>query len=216
MAQPGRALRSGRRGRRFESSHPDQEFPYQSRVFQVSTREDLPQTFAYNREKQLKLYLAELKAGSYQPKLSRTDDGFAIRVHEAGHRPQCLYALSEKEAIDIKQRMELERRNGLFVDYAKGRSVTFADLLARYLRAVSPRRKGFEVEGYIINALLSDAGLARVDMAQAYADHKNPHPNLEGKTFRKPSGRKMRVSSPAVTCFVFHSQALRGYSARRY
>jgi hypothetical protein len=37
VAQPGRALRSGRRGRWFESSHPDQEFPYKSRVFQVST-----------------------------------------------------------------------------------------------------------------------------------------------------------------------------------
>ena len=26
VAQPGRALRSGRRGRRFESSHPDHDF----------------------------------------------------------------------------------------------------------------------------------------------------------------------------------------------
>lgn len=170
-------------------------------IVTVQNREDLTQTFAYNREKQLKLYLAELKAGGYKPKLGRTDDSFAIRVREAGHRPQCLYALSEKEAIDIKQRLELERRNGLFVDYAKGRSVTFADLLARYLREVSPRHKGFEVEGYIINALLSDAGLPRVDIAQAYADHKNPHPSLEGKTFRKPSGRKMRVPSPA-SCFI--------------
>ncbi|KAB8060007.1 integrase [Janthinobacterium sp. FT14W] len=170
-------------------------------IVTVQTREDLTQTFACNREKQLKLYLAELKAGSYQPKLGRTDDSFAIRVREAVQRPQCLCALSEKEAIDIKQRLELERRNGLFVDYAKGRSVTFADLLARYLRAVSPLHKGFKVAGSIINTLLSDAGLARVDIAQAYADHKNPHPSLEGKTFHKPSGRKMRVPSPA-SCFI--------------
>lgn len=82
-------------------------------IVTVQNSEDLTQTFAYNREKQLKFYLAELKAGGYKPKLGRTNDSFAIRVREAGHRPLCLYALSEKEAIDIKQRLELERRNGL-------------------------------------------------------------------------------------------------------
>ncbi|PHV48369.1 integrase [Janthinobacterium sp. BJB301] len=170
-------------------------------VVSVKNREDLTQTFAYNRDKQLKAYIAKLKADGYKPKLVRTNDSFAIRVRDAGHLNQCLYAHTEQEAVDIKQRLELERRNGLFVDYAKGRSVTFADLLARYLREVSPRHKGFEVEGYIINALLSDAGLPRVDIAQAYADHKNPHPSLAGKAFRKPSGRKMRVPSPA-SCFI--------------
>lgn len=170
-------------------------------VVSVQNREDLTQTFAYNRDKQLKAYITKLKADGYKPKLVRTNDSFAIRVRDAGHLNQCLYAHTEQEAVDIKQRLELERRNGLFVDYAKGRSVTFADLLARYLREVSPRHKGFEVEGYIINALLSDAGLPRVDIAQAYADHKNPHPSLAGKAFRKPSGRKMRVPSPA-SCFI--------------
>lgn len=170
-------------------------------VVTVQNREDLTQTFAYNRDKQLKLYIAKLKADGFKPKLVRTDDSFAIRVRDAGHLNQCLYAHSEQEAIDIKQRLELERRNGLFVDYAKGRSVTFGDLLARYLREVSPRHKGFEVEGYIINAVLSDAGLPRVDIAQAYADHKNPHPSLAGKTFRKPSGKRMRTPSPA-SCFI--------------
>jgi hypothetical protein len=111
-------------------------------IVAVQNREDLTQTFAYNRDKQLKLYIAKLKAKGYKPNLVRTNDSFAIRVREAGHRTQCLYMHSEQEAIDIKQRLELERRNGLFVDYAKGRSVTFGDLLARYLREVSPRHKG--------------------------------------------------------------------------
>lgn len=170
-------------------------------IVTVQNREDLAQTFAFNRDKELKLYIAKLKADGYKPKLIRTDDYYAIRVRDAGHRVQCLYAHSKQEAIDIKQRLELERRNGLFVDYAKGRSVTFGDLLARYLREVSPRHKGFEVEGYKINAILSDAGLPPVNIAQAYADHKNPHPSLAGKTFRKPSGKKMRTSSPA-SCFI--------------
>ena len=170
-------------------------------VVTVQNCEHLTKTFAYNREPALKAYIAELKAGGYKPKLTRTNDSYAIRVREAGHRPQCLYASSEQEAVNIKQRLELERRSGLFVDYAKGRSVTFGDLLARYLREVSPRHKGFEVEGYIINAILADAGLPRVDIAQAYAEHKNAHPSLAGKAFRKPSSKSVRAPSPA-SCFI--------------
>lgn len=170
-------------------------------VVTVQKHDELTETFAYNREKDLKAYLARLKSEGFKPKLSRTNDIYAIRIRELGKVRQTLYASSEQEAIDIKQRIELERRNGLFVDYAKGRSVTFADLLARYLREVSPRHKGFEVEGYIINALLVDAGAPRVDVAQAYTDHKNPHPSLAGKVFRKPSGNVMRKSSPA-SCFI--------------
>ena len=128
-------------------------------IVSVQKRDDLTQTFAYTRESQLRAYVAELKAQGFKPKLGRTNDAYAIRIREAGQPNQCLYANSEQEAIDIKQRVELERRNGLFVDYAKGRRFTFADLLARYLREESPRHKGFEVEGYIINAMLSDAVL---------------------------------------------------------
>src|SRR5438067_1041578 len=107
-------------------------------VVTVQKREDLTETFACNRENDLKAYLARLKSEGFKPKLSRTNDIYAIRIREQGQPRQTLYASSEQEAIDIKQRIELERRNGLFVDYAKGRSVTFADLLARYLREVAP------------------------------------------------------------------------------
>jgi hypothetical protein len=69
--------------------------------------------------------------------------------------------------------------------------VTFADLLARYLREESPRHKGFEVEGYIINAMLADAGLPRVDLADAFAAHKNPHPSLASKNFRRRPGKRV-------------------------
>lgn len=175
-------------------------------VVTVQKRDDLTETFAYNREKELKAYLARLKSEGFKPKLCRTNDIYAVRIRELGHVRQTLYAASEQEAIDIKRRVELERRNGLLVDYAKGRSVTFADLLVRYLREVSPRHKGLEVEGYIINALLADAGVPRVDLAQAYAAHRNPHPSLAGKVFRKPSGKGVRKSSPA-SCFIRKSFA---------
>lgn len=170
-------------------------------VVTVQNCENLTRTFSYNREKELAAYVAELKASGYKPRLARTNDSYAVRVRGAGQRSQCLYASSEGDAVDIKQRVELERRNGLFVDYAKGRSVTLADLLARYLREVSPRHKGFEVEGYIINAILADAGLSRLDLADILAAHKNPHPILTGKAFRRATGKSVRKPSPA-TCFV--------------
>lgn len=172
-----------------------------SRFIVTVSNRDLTETFAYNREAALKAHIAKLKAEGYKPKLSRANDSFAIRIRDAGHRKQCLYASSEQEAINIKQRVELERRNSLFVDYAKGRSVTFGDLLGRYLREISPRKKGFEVEAYVINAILVDGGLSRVDIAQAYADHKNPHPSLATKNFRKRSGKRVRTPS-ATSCFI--------------
>ncbi|MFM2067258.1 MAG: hypothetical protein RLZZ584_2167, partial [Pseudomonadota bacterium] len=117
-------------------------------VVTVRQREDLRQTFAYNREVKLAAYVAALEAQGFKPKIARTQDSYAIRVREVGRPLQCLYAHSPQEAIDIKQRLEQERRNGLFIDYAKAHRLTFADLLIRYLREESPRHKGFEVEGY--------------------------------------------------------------------
>ena len=170
-------------------------------VVSVQNRDDLTKTFAFNREAALKQYIADLKAQGFKPKLSRTNDAYVVRIREAGKPKQPLTASSEQEAIDIKQRVEVERRTGLSVDYAKGRSVTFADLLARYLREESPRHKGFEVEGYIINAMLTDAGLPRVDLADAMAAHKNPHPCHAGKNFSRRKGKSVRLPAP-TTCFI--------------
>ena len=65
---------------------------------------------------------------------------------------------------------------------------------ARYLREVSPRHEGFEVEGDMIDAILVDAGLARV----GYADHQNPHASLSRLKFRKSTGKRVRTPSPAA------------------
>lgn len=170
-------------------------------IVTVKKRDDLERTFAHNREQQLKAYLAELKDQGYKPKLARTNDSYAVRIRQVGRVTQCLFASTEQEAIDIKQRVELERRNGLFVDYAKGRSVSFADLMTRYLREEAPRHKGFEIEAYTINAMLADAGLPRLDIGEVLAQHKNPHPSLASKALRKPSGKGMRLPAPA-TCFI--------------
>src|SRR5690606_10446608 len=133
-------------------------------------------TFPYSSTKAVKKYVEALQAQGHRPTLSRLNDSFAVRVRQAGYPEQCIFENSEEDAIATQQRLESERHRGLFIDYGKARRVTFADLLARYLREEAPRHKGFLVEGYIINGILEDAGLPRVDVAQAYAEHKNPHP----------------------------------------
>jgi len=170
-------------------------------IVSVKNSETHTRSFAENRKAPLKRYIAELRAQGLKPQLERANDNYVVRIREAGYPTQTLTAGSEQEAIDIKARIELERRNSLFIDYAKGRSVTFGDLITRYLREVAPRHKGFEVEAYLMNAVLVDGGLPRVDMAQAYAEHKNPCPSLAGKTFPKPSGRSMRASG-VTSCFI--------------
>ncbi|MFY7867398.1 site-specific integrase [Roseateles sp.] len=172
----------------------------------VQNRNDLTRTFTHNAVKAVKAYVEELKIQRFKPKLSRLNDSFAVRVRQIGYPDQTLFATSEEDAVEIQQRVESERRQGLFVDYGKGRRFSFGDLLARYLREESPRHKGFEAEGYCINAILEDAGLPRVDIAAAYAAHKKPNPSLTGKKFHKPTGKKMREAS-ATSRFILKSFA---------
>lgn len=172
----------------------------------VQNRDDLTQTFNHNATKAVKAYIQKLRDEGFKPKASRLNDAFLVRVRQVGYPDQTISARTEQEAVDIQQRLESERRQGLFVDYGKARQVSFGDLLARYLREESPRHKGFEVEGYIINAILEDAGLPRVDVKAAYDAHKNPHPSLAGKKFRKASGKRMREAS-VTSRFILKSFA---------
>lgn len=172
----------------------------------VQNRDDLTKTFTYSATQAVKAYVSELKANGFKPKASRLNDSFAVRVRQVGYADQCLFSSTEQDAIDIQQRLESERRQGLFVDYGMARRVTFGDLVTRYLREEAPRHKGFEVEGYILNAILEDAGLPRVDIAQAYADHANPHECHASKKFRMPTGKRMRMSS-VTSRFVLKSFA---------
>lgn len=161
-------------------------------VVKVRNRDDLTRTFAVNRQKELKAYLAELRAQGLKPQPKQGTDYYAIRIRALGRPEQCLFATSEQEAIAIKQRVESERTQGYLVDYTKGRKFSLADLLVRYLQEISPRHKGFEIEGYCINALLADAGLGRLALGEVFAAHKNPHPSLIGKSFSRAKGKSVR------------------------
>jgi hypothetical protein len=61
-------------------------------VVSVQKHEDLTKTLANTREDEAISYIAKLKASGHTPKLSRTDDRFAVRVRDAGYRKQCIYA----------------------------------------------------------------------------------------------------------------------------
>jgi integrase len=163
----------------------------------VKNRDDLTKSFEYSAAKAIKAYVEQLKAQGFKPKLTSLNNHYAIRVRQVGYPDLCLYASSEQEALDIKQRIESERRRGIVIDYGLARRTTFADLLIRYLREESPRHKSFEVEGYKVNAILEDAGLPREDMGAILAAHPNPHPALKDKQMRKPTGARMREPSDA-------------------
>jgi len=161
----------------------------------VKNRDDLTKTFAHNAEKAIQDYIQELRSQRLKPRLTSLDDYYLVRTRSVAHKNQVLVAYSETEAIETKQRLESEQRQGLFIDYAKGRKVSFADLLVRYLREESPRHKSFQEEAYKINGWLEDAGLPRQDLAEILASHSNPHPKVAGMKIRKPSG--IRVGQPS-------------------
>lgn len=161
----------------------------------VKNRDDLTKSFEYSAAKAIKAYVEQLKAQGLKPKLASLNNHYVIRARQVGYPTLTLSASSEEEALELKQRIESERRRGIVIDYGLARRTTFADLMIRYLREEAPRHKSFEVEGYKINAVLEDAGLPREDMAAILAAHANPHPSLKGKQMRKPTGARMRDPS---------------------
>jgi integrase len=161
----------------------------------VKHRDDLTQTFAHNAKKTAEAYCDALLKQRLKPKLSRLNDSFVVRTRSVSNKNQTLVAHSETEANDIKLRLETEQRHGLFIDYAKARKTTLADLLIRYLREEVPRHQSFELEAYKINGWLEDAGLERQNLAEIIASHPNPHNKVRKAELRKPTGARMGQAS---------------------
>jgi hypothetical protein len=84
----------------------------------VKHRDDLTQTFGHNARKKAEAYCDPLKSQGLKPKLSRLDNYFVVRTRSVSNQNQTLVACSEAEANDIKQRLESEQRQGLFINYA--------------------------------------------------------------------------------------------------
>lgn len=123
----------------------------------VKQRDDLYREYPYNKLAEAKAYCRELVAQGFKPRLAQLDDTFAIRIRQKGHRPLNITARSAQEAEDIVNRIEAERRQGLFIDYTKAHQVSFADLIGRYMKEEGPKHKGWEtVEKYKCRGWLED------------------------------------------------------------
>lgn len=160
----------------------------------VKNRDDLTQLFPYNQQAQVKTYIHDLKAQGFKPRLDRTNDAFEVRIRTRGFADQSKTFKSEAEAESFINKVDEERKRGLFVDYTGGWKVTFASLVERYIREEAPKHKGFEMEAYKLNALLEDAGCPRVDLQEVIKDF----PRLAGMKIRSASGTKMRESASNV------------------
>lgn len=135
-------------------------------VVAVKNRDDLLQSFPYNRLAQAKRYCAELKKQGFKPRLTQLEDCLSVRIRDKGHRPLVFTATSLEEAECSIARIESERRHGLFIDYTKAHQITFAQLIRRYMAEEGPKHKGWEkVEKYKCQGWLDDlaGNLARRD-----------------------------------------------------
>jgi integrase len=162
----------------------------------VKGRPNLTRLFSFDKEEEAKQYVFGLREAGYKPTAAVLDESYVVRYWVNGKRKN-FTAASEAEAIAIKQRIESEQHHGLFVDYTQAHQTSMADLCVRYLKEEAPRKKGFLVIAYQLNALLEDAGLERQDVAGIHASHPNPqNPNLH---IPKPSGRRMSSPSDAAS-----------------
>ncbi|MFH1818672.1 MAG: integrase [Pseudomonadota bacterium] len=164
----------------------------------VPKRPDLARTFPYTAENKAKTYLRQLKADGHQPSISRLNDRFEVKIRQKAGKDQYITVNSYEEAELVVSQIESERKRGLFIDYIEGWTVSFADLLRRYLREEAPRHKSFETTAYRINGMLEDAGLPREDLAAVLAAHRSPHPSLAKLGKRRAVDNTMRAPLPSM------------------
>ncbi|MEN9475475.1 MAG: hypothetical protein RIS48_2197, partial [Pseudomonadota bacterium] len=87
----------------------------------VKNRDDLTKTFEFRADKAISGYVEQLKAQGYKPKLASLNNHYAIRARQVGYPDLCLFAASEADALELKQRVESERRRGIIIDYGLAR-----------------------------------------------------------------------------------------------
>lgn len=168
----------------------------------VKNRDDLTKSFPHTAKKKAEAYKRSLEAQNFKPRLIQLENAYSVRDRSVSRANQALLAHSKAEAETMKEQLENEHKRSIFVDYGKGFSVTFADLLTRYLREIAPRLKSFEVIGYKINAMLQDAGLARQNIAEVVAAHPNPHAKAIEASLRKPTGKRAQRAPCSATKFI--------------
>lgn len=103
-------------------------------------RSDLYREFPFT---QLKQYASDL-GKECKVNLSQKEDSLLIKIIQTGHKPVRFTCQSRQGAAYAIARIKAERRTGLFLDYTKAHTLTFEDLLRKYVKEEGPRNKGWE------------------------------------------------------------------------
>lgn len=139
--------------------------------FVVSVKNsDLTQHFPYNKLEAVTAYRDELRAKGYKPKVDQLDESWLVRIRQTGYPKLEKTFSSEATAEAFVKKVEAERAQKIFIDYAKSFNATFAELLVRYLRDEAPGHKSKDLLAYKIEGWLEDSGEKGQKLLQQYRD----------------------------------------------
>lgn len=81
-------------------------------------------------------------------------NGWQARVQRKGFTEKCKTFTNKNDAVAWARLTESEMDRGLYLCRAEAENTTFGEILNRYLREVTPHKKGAAVERYRVNAWL--------------------------------------------------------------
>jgi hypothetical protein len=64
---------------------------------------------------------------------------------------------SRQKAEDFCQQIDAERSRGLFREYTKSHSITYADLMVRFLLKEAPKHRSFQMQAYKLEGRIEDS-----------------------------------------------------------
>lgn len=165
-------------------------------VVSVKNNDGLTKYFPYNKLEAVMAYRDELRtsAKKYKPKVNQLDESWLVRIRETGHPKLEKTFSSEATAEAFVKKVEVERTQNFFVDYAKSFNATFAELLVRYLRDEAPRQKSKDLLAYKIEGWLEDSGPKGQNLLRQYRDELR----AQGKPVR-PAKFMVREQSNQLT-----------------
>lgn len=103
-------------------------------VVSVKNNDELTKYFPYNKLEAVMAYRDELRASAkkYKPRVDQLDESWLVRIRQTGHPKLEKTFSSEATAEAFVKKVEAERTQKIFIDYAKSFNATFAELLVRF------------------------------------------------------------------------------------
>lgn len=161
-------------------------------IVSVPRRPDLERQFPYGARQAAERHVRELREKGLNPSLTQLEDAIQVRIRTEGYPDTQFTVASWDDAQRDAERIEDERKRGLFIDYTRSMRVTYVDLIRRYLLEECPRHRSGEMESYKLNAMLVDAGEKPVSR-----EEQSACVNSRIRA-RKSSGHVMRKASSSL------------------